>query len=307
MKNLVKNLFKLRLEELLGISFLIPSWIITLYANYYFYSLGQEIPKKYIDGIIRLVVSMIIMGFFIWFVKKKPFWKYTWWIREVLPFIFVIAVYTNLHDTIGFVNSHDIHDYLIKIDEWIFGIEPVLYFQRFYNKYLTDFFSLFYMNYFYVAVSVVLYLLIKKDKKHLREVLLGTILMYYIGYFLYILFPAAPPRLVLHDKFTRDLTGGVITHIQNKIIIDMASSRGSFPSLHCGVSLLSLIYSYKYARKLFYFLILPVIILVIATIYLRHHYTVDIIAGFILAIIVYKITPIIDRKYKEFQKKIENL
>ena len=48
-------------------------------------------------------------------------------LRTFLPFIMCIAVYTNLHDTVRYVNSHDIHPYLAAAEEWLFGGQPVLW------------------------------------------------------------------------------------------------------------------------------------------------------------------------------------
>jgi len=134
--------------------------------------------------------------------------------------------------------------------------------------------------------------------------LIGTILSFYFGYFLYILFPAAPPRLTLANEFTRDFSGGFITHMQNKLInLNPSSSRAAFPSLHCAVTLISLIYAYKYSKKLFWILLIPGISLVLATVYLRHHYVIDIIAGFALAIFSYFVSPHIDNWWNNLRRK----
>ena len=304
LKKWLSYILKLRLEELIAILFLIPTWIITIKANVYFLEHSNHIPRKFWGGIVRLIVTMILMGGFFVFIKKKPLWKYTFWLRDVMPFLFCIAIYTNLHDTIHFVNPHDIHWTLIKIEKWIFGVQPVLWAQKFYHPWLTDYFSLAYMNYFYIAGAVVLYLLLKKDYINMRKVLLGTILTFYFGYFLYILFPAAPPRLVLANQFVRDFGGGWITATQTKIVqIGARDARAAFPSLHGAVTLISLMYAFKYSKKLFVFLLIPGISLILATIYLRHHYVVDLLAGFILAVFTYFVSPAIDRWYKRLQGK----
>jgi len=291
-----QKILALRLEEFLALLFLIPSFAITIKANFYFYSAGLNIPRRYSGGITRLVVTIILMSAFFYFVKKKPLWKYTYWIRDIMPFLFCIAIYTNLHDTIGFVNPHDVHDQLIAIDQAMFGVQPCIWAQQYYHPLLTDYFSISYMNYFIISVAVVLYLLICKRHKDMRTALLGTILCFYMGYFLYILFPAAPPRLTLADQFSGGITGGWFTIAQNKIInINPSSSRAAFPSLHCAVTLISLMYSWRFNKRLFWILLIPGISLVLATVYLRHHYVIDIIAGFALAIFAYYISPFIDR------------
>jgi len=288
----IYNVYHLRLEELIALLFLIPSWLITLKANWYFIEMGQHIPRKFYGGITRLVVTVIVMAGFFYFVKKKPFWKYLYWLRDIMPFAFCVAIYTNLHDTIHFVNPHDIHDKLIAIDQAMFGVQPVIWAQQFYHSWLTQYFSISYMNYFIIAVIVVVYLLIKKRDAEMRKVLLGTILCFYFGYFLYILFPAAPPRLTLADQFIRDFGGGWLGAAQVKMVnISASSSRAAFPSLHCAVSLISLMYAFTMERKLFYILLIPGISLVMATVYLRHHYVIDILAGFALAIFTYSFAP----------------
>ena len=42
-----------------------------------------------------------------------------------VPFLACILIYTNLHDTIGFVNPHDVHHWLVALDRVIFGVQPV--------------------------------------------------------------------------------------------------------------------------------------------------------------------------------------
>lgn len=290
----IKNIYRLRLEELIALVFLIPSLIITLRANWFFIELGKNIPRKFYGGIIRLVVTALLMTAFLYFLKKKPFWKQLHWLRDIMPFLFCLAIYTNLHDTIHFVNPYDIHDKLIEIDQAMFGVQPVIWAQQFYHPWLTNYFSISYMNYFFIIVSVVVYLMVKKRDVEMRKVLLGTILCFYFGYFLYIVFPAAPPRLVLADQFTRSFGGGWLGEAQTKLVsISSSSSRAAFPSLHCAVTLISLIYSFVLARKLFYILLIPGISLVLATVYLRHHYVIDIFAGFALAIFSYFVSPYI--------------
>jgi membrane-associated phospholipid phosphatase len=299
-----KKVMALRLEELLALLFLLPSFAITIRANLYFHSAGLNVPRKFSGGITRLWITALLMAAFFYFVKKKPLWKYTYWIRDVTPFLFCIAIYTNLHDTIGFVNPFDIHDQLIAIDQAMFGVQPCVWAQQFYHPLLTDYFSVNYMNYFLISVAVVVYLLVRKRDTEMRMVLLGTILCFYMGYFLYILFPAAPPRLTLAGQFNGGIAGGWFTIAQNNIInINPSSSRAAFPSLHCAVTLISIMYSWRYNKKLFWSLLIPGVSLVLATVYLRHHYVIDILAGFALAILSFYISPTVDRLWKRLKSK----
>ena len=116
-----------------------------------------------------------------------------------------------------------------------------------------------------------------------RHVLLGTILCFYSGYILYVVFPAAPPRLYLESlgMFTVTLRGGPIANFQQALIEMMPNqaARAAFPSLHSAVSCLSLVYAWRHCAGYFPILLVFVIGLLTSTVYLRHHWVVDLIAG----------------------------
>jgi membrane-associated phospholipid phosphatase len=68
---------------------------------------------------------------------------------------------------------------------------------------------------------------------------------------------------------------------------DPARTRSAFPSLHCALALVSLVYAWRFGSAIFpsrprwfFWICLPVVVsLWISTIYLRHHWTVDCAAG----------------------------
>ncbi len=194
----------LHIEEVIALVFFIPSFIITVRANLYFSGAGIVIPRRFYGGFTRLAVTLLMMALYFYLLEKysqRPFFR---WIRNTMPFLFCIAIYTNLHDTIGFINPHNIDSWLIAADQYLFGVQPCIWAQQFYHPLLTDYLSLSYMNYFLIVVVVVVYLIIKKEEQKLRAALLGTILTFYIGYALYIIFPATSPSKILANEFTRN-------------------------------------------------------------------------------------------------------
>jgi len=120
---------------------------------------------------------------------------------------------------------------------------------------------------------------------------LTIVFCYYVAYFLFIFFPAAPPRIVLKPLFTVSLQGHLLEPIEHAIEVTAQDSRGAFPSLHCATSFLSLFFAWRYVRWLFWVMIPLVALLILSTIYLRHHYVIDLIAGLVLAIIIFPIGP----------------
>jgi membrane-associated phospholipid phosphatase len=299
MNRLLRSTASLRPEEAIALLFFTPSAAITLRASLFFIHLGQPVPPRIAHGLIRLAVTALLGVAYAAFVMRKPLWDQLSWLRDLMPFAFCIAIYTNLHDTIHFVNSHDVQDSLIRIDVAMFGVEPVLWAQRFYRPWLTDLFSLAYMNYFLLSISVVVTLLATRRRVELREALFGTVLCFYFGYVLYIAFPAAPPWVALGGQFTVPLTGHWVTQMQKSITVgNPTGARGAFPSLHCAITLITLLYAWRFSRRLFWVLVLPGALLIASTVYLRHHYVIDILVGFALAVFTFVVAPKVDRAWE---------
>ena len=305
MKNIlytIRRLFlKLRLEEATALLFLIPSTIFTFTAIAYFSTQGK-VPYRYIGGVWRLLAVLFFFGIIYVANHYKDRFRFARFVRETLPFGLAIAVYTNLHDTIAFISPGDISPHLINIDEFIFRVNPVLWAEQFYHPVLTELFSFCYMNFFAYSIILAGLLYFTKPYHEYYEAMLGVVLLFYAGYFFYVIFPAVPPRITLLPQYTKTLDGAFLTQLQDRVVnVGMATSRAAFPSLHCANTLINLIYSWKY-KRLFFWLFLPIAIgLVIATVYLRHHYVVDIFAGFALAIGVFLLTPKLLKLWRGWQ------
>ena len=304
MKTWIRRIQSLRIEEVIFLVFLIPSILITIRANLYFYLSATEDSKKIEGGIARIIVTLVLMAIFYWFLWYRPHKRIFKFIRNVAPFIFAIAIYTNLHDTIHFVNPNDVHFQLNAIDEWMFGVSPTVWAERFYSPGLTNWLAFAYMNYFWITVILVLYMYFRDEHRAFRTVMLTMMLCYYGGYMLYIIFPAAPPRLALADLYTIDIFKGssLIADSARKVVnISAASARGAFPSLHCTITFLTLGMAWRF-HKVWFWIFLPIgISLIVATVYLRHHYIIDIYAGLFLCAIVWWLTPKIDKRWRDYQ------
>ena len=314
MKKLVRLIRRLRLEEMLFAALFIPSTTVTIFANLHLQREGIH-SRRLEGGILRLVVVLVVaatlplLGRAIRSGRTPRLLRGTVeFLYTILPFVLCSAVYTNLHDTVRYINPHDIHAALVAIEGWLFGgVQPVIWAEQFITPFRTEFFSFFYANFFLVAPSVALILYFSGKRVEARETLLGVILCFYTGYILYVIFPAAPPRLYFESLglFSVGLKGGVITDFQNALIEMMPNhaSRAAFPSLHTGVSLVALYYAWKYCRWFFPVLLFFVIGLLASTVYLRHHYVVDLVAGAFLPPWIAWLAPRFDRWWNDQRSK----
>ncbi len=284
-------IFRLRIEEFLALVFFVPMVFLTIKAYLFFRSQGN-IPNVFIGDVQRVFGIVLAVAIAQLIVRYRPGWTF---LRDSLPFAYCLAIYTNLHDTIHFANPHDIHDSLIAIDQWLFGVQPAVWAERFIHPWLTEIFSFCYMIFFIFAPTVALTLYLQKRKSEFRATLVSVILCFYAGYFLYVVFPAAPPRITLKDLYALQFDGTMIADAALRMVSILPSdSRAAFPSLHSAVTLLSLLFAFKYVRRLFWIMLPFCVGLLLSTVYLRHHYVIDLIAGFALGIMAFTCGPGID-------------
>lgn len=298
---------RLRLEEFIAYLFFVPCLAITMRANFFLWLQDYGFGEKIVAGIWRMLVITLMLPLIPYLSHKSTNSRVFMALRNGFPFLVCITIYANLHDTIHFVNPHDVQDWFLRFDIWLFGVEPTLWAQKFYRPWLTELFSFCYEFYLPLVVLLPATLYFQSRNKEARETLVGIVLCFYWGYFLYIAFPAVPPRIWIADQFTHNLEGGFLAAAQRAMVsVTESSSRAAFPSLHAAITLLSLTYSFKFVRKLFFFLLPVALGLLMATIYLRHHYVVDLMAGVPLAVLAYKFSPGWDRAWENWRSQINS-
>jgi membrane-associated phospholipid phosphatase len=288
--------FRLRPEEAIALVVLLPTTYLSITAATYAREagvLGARLP----GGLVRLAVAVLLLAALALAWRRRPTSRVVATLRDVVPFVACILIYTNLHDTIGFVNGNDVHFFLDALDRELLGVQPTVWAERFITPARTELMQLLYLNFFWIAPSMSLLLLWQKRRADFRAVTLGVIVCFYLGYLLYVVFPAAPPRLVLVYEFKRSLAGhpSLFSNLSARAFgLLPADSRAAFPSLHAAVSLVVLIYAWRHLRVWFWIALPFVLGLWTSTIYLRHHYTVDVLAGWALAPVAVAAAPRLD-------------
>jgi membrane-associated phospholipid phosphatase len=302
----VTRIFRLRVEEVVALAFLLPTTWLTVVANVYAGRVGA-LGDRHPGGIVRLAAAVVFLAGLALARRRWPEARWARGLREVVPFLACVLIYTNLHDTIGFVNRHDVHWVLAEWDRALFGVIPCVWAERFITPARTEAMSFLYLNFFWIAPSTSAILLARRRWREFRAATLGVITCFYLGYFLYVVFPAAPPRLVLVYEFKRNLQG--YPYLMSNLSAQAFSllpldSRAAFPSLHAAVSLVALVYAWRHVRRWFWVLLPFVAGLWASTIYLRHHYFVDLVAGWAVAAAAVWAAPRLDAWWARKQRAL---
>jgi len=211
--------------------------------------------------------------------------------RDWFPFLVLSACYYALYtNLIMRVNPHTADAMLARVDGMLLaGHQPSFLMEPWINPWITDFFNMIYFSYVLSLPVVALYFYIKKEKEIFRRIMMGYLLLMLMGITSYLIFPAAGPETYFASQYSRDLQGHSISHGITFIIQSGRVAYDCFPSLHVGISLLVCFYLRDYRRKLFLPALGYVMIMCLATLYLRYHYLVDILGSFVFVPAAYKL------------------
>lgn len=97
----------------------------------------------------------------------------------------------------------------------------------------------------------------------------------------YLLVPAVGPRSAFPAIFSDPLAGGAVSSWTAYLVDRGSSVYDAFPSLHVMITLVLLDFDWRCCRRRFFVAVAPAAALGISTMYLRHHYAVDLVAGVI--------------------------
>jgi len=243
---------------------------------------------------VGIMAALILYRAILGRVRRNYDPNYAIILRDWLPFLMVTFIYENLHDLSRFFYSHDIAGTLQRWDIAIFGVEPTIWAQKIYSPFLTDVMAFSYALYF-VFPLVLMFFLSQEDRRfEFREMALALTFAFVMGFIGYVVWPCSPPRYFITDLYTAPavLHGPLLfDRLQNAWDSLSVVPCGAFPSLHVGISSVALIYAYKFRNfsrtyKWIWFIYVPMVIsLWFSTVYLRHHWVIDIFAGWAVAIV----------------------
>jgi hypothetical protein len=198
--------------------------------------------------------------------------------------------YFFLRHVLPLVNTTTLDRKLYELDLWLFHYEPAMAWDRYVTPATTEWFSFFYFGYFLLmAVHVVPLLFFGRKKQIVGEFTFGILLMFSIGHTLYMVVPGYGPYRAMADAFQHPFPHGVYYDV----VMDTVHSGGAmmdiFPSLHTGAPTVLALFSWRNRKELPYRYTWPIVAfctanIIIATMFLRWHYLIDVIAGFSIAV-----------------------
>lgn len=253
-------------------------------------------PIWHLSILANLLASLMVC--LIAFIAQSHKSKVLHGIHHWAAYPLVIFTYKQIYFLIQLIHQgRDYDRLLIAIDHALFRVHPTHWMAGFSNPYLTELlqiaYSLFYV--FFIVVGIELFR--KHRFAYFRFTIVYGFLLSYIGYFF---LPAVGPRFTLHDfsRINADLPGLFFTpflrwfvnifenlHAGDPSSVALANAqRDVFPSGHTMMMIIIMVFACREKLKVRNAILIAGILLIFATVYLRYHYVVDVIAGALLAI-----------------------
>jgi hypothetical protein len=174
---------------------------------------------------------------------------------------------------------------LQQIDRWMFGVEPTLWIAPRMTPALNDLMMAFYLSYFLWPVLIGAIYFVNDRMADFDRWSLAVNLFFALNYAGYLAVPAIGPRFALVEQFGGPIQGRLWAGTLATAIGHSPYIRDCFPSGHAGIALM-VIYESRRRLPRLYRVILPCGIgLILSTVALRFHYTIDLVAAVPLAAI----------------------
>ncbi len=210
-----------------------------------------------------------------------------WRVRLGFFLLLMNVTYLALGDVVPALREGRADGLLQRVDIRLFGAPLPLYLDAATNRITSEVLSACYVVLFpYILFSCIRHLWKANDSLAVSQRFYsGFFTVYAISFAGYVLFPAQGAYLDMPEAFRYPIEGGWITRLNDAIVRRGSIRVDVFPSLHVAASAFILFFDRTYARWRYLAYLAPAVGLWISTIYLRYHYGIDVIAGFVVTAI----------------------
>jgi hypothetical protein len=236
-------------------------------------------------GLLTFLVTTLV-------VVRGGLFRHAFW----APLLYRLAIYGTVQlsyfffqDLLPIVNSTSLDWELYHLDLALFGFEPAMLMDRFVNPITTEWFAFFYFGYFFLlALHVIPILMFSKQRRLLAEFALGMLIVFCVGHTVYMLVPGYGPYKAMADQFQNQFPRGMWLDMVMTTVTAGGAQKDIFPSLHTAAPTFIALFSFRHRDKLPFRYTWPAVTffavnIIFATMFLRWHYIIDVVAGLSLA------------------------
>lgn len=188
---------------------------------------------------------------------------------------------------------------LHALDVALLGTTPSVWMAQFNTLYVVEWISFFYYSYFALMAIMLLPALFRGRGQPQQQLLFGALIVCIVGHFTYTLVPGVGPYATL--DFAEPLEGGFWWAQVTKTVASAGAMYDIFPSLHTAYPCFYALYAFSQRKRKPWKYTWPILAffaanMLIATMFLRWHWLVDVVAGLCLAVSAHQLSVFVSHR-----------
>lgn len=262
-------------------------------------------PDAMIWGRVRIATVTMAM----WVVYRLLPCRLTRLLRVVVQLLMLGWWYGDTYNLNLLFPNHD--PFFAALDQQLFGCQPALLFaEQLPQAVVSELMDLGYVSYYPIIALVCLYYFFRRYDEFERTVFI-IMASFFAFYVFYDLLPVTGPMYYYHAVGIDQVARGVFPEVGNYFAThqEMLPSPGyadgvfhhllelvhedehptaAFPSSHVGVCVICMLLLWRTRQRGLFVALLPLVLLLcLATVYIRAHYAVDALAGLVIGVAFY--------------------
>ena len=286
-------------------------WVMFAYMLFTLLLLLLTYTKAYNPGeMLKGRLQILVMTLALWGVYRMIPCRFTLLARVGLQMALLSWWYPDTYDYNRMFPNLD--HVFAAWDQQLFGFQPALVFsQKLPYHWFSELMDLGYYCYFPMIAVVVMFYFFYRYKEFHRTAFIVTT-AFFIYYVIFVLVPVTGPQFYYLAAGVDQIAHGVFPNVHDFFathqeslpspgwneglfyqLVQGAHEAGerptaAFPSSHVGISTILMLLAWATRnRRLFYVLLPFYVLLCLSTVYIQAHYVVDVLAGWLSAIIIY--------------------
>jgi membrane-associated phospholipid phosphatase len=220
--------------------------------------------------------------------------------RYWYPLLYVAACYKEMAIIIPAIRHSDADAWLASVDYRFWGAHPTVWLERLETPALTEYLQIVYTLFVPIVMLVAFLLWWQRRYSEFQYYAFLIATGFVSSYVGYLIVPARGPRFFLEHLQHIPLRGEWLFFGMQHTLDRLESAHyDCFPSGHTALTMLAWWSSRALSKRLFGAYFAYTLSIIFATVYLRYHYTVDLLAGAVLAVFLLLAGPSIYRRLQE--------
>jgi len=266
-------------------------WLLVGYLLFLLFRVQTGAAPEHAAALVRVGADLGVLVLALIVVRGRMLPRsVTQLVYRAALFVPVLGSFLQLQYILPTASRAPVDARLYAFDLSVFGCEPAEVFDAWVSPATTEWFAFFYYGYFFLIGAYLFPFLFLGRGRLFRAFGMGFLWVYCAGHAIYTLVPAYGPYAFLPTHFHHELEGArwwpLVQHAVASV--DGRARTDVFPSLHTAVPTFLAAFSFRNRRvgvfrRTWPFVAFVASQMMLATMFLRWHYVVDVVAGLLLA------------------------